>query len=86
MSWRKIMGVPWDRVRAWLRDNTVDYQVFDDNGSRRIHVELTKKDGSGGLGRSYILNAEASATVDSLGSFRTNDLIEAAQALRIDWP
>jgi hypothetical protein len=80
------MGVPWDRVRAWLRNNAVECEIVKDEGSRRIRVELTKNDGTAGLGRTYVLLAEPSATIDNIGSFRTNDLIEAADALRIDWP
>ena len=80
------MGVPWDRVRAWLRDNNVECDVVRGEGSRRIRVELTKKDSTGALGRTHVLHAEASATLENPGSFKTNDLIEAAHALRIDWP
>lgn len=79
------MSIAWIEVQSWLKNNNVEYSI---NGEelKRIQIDLTKKDGTGGIERSHTLFAQPSATKKNLGVFNTKDLLEAANVLRIDWP
>lgn len=80
------MAVPWTDVQAWIRKYNLECEVVEDAAMQRIRIDLAREDGFGGTHHTHSLYTAPSATRQSMGTFSTNDLAEAAGELSISWP